>query len=295
MNNKILCVTCLRDFYKLQRQIESFILYLPIEYEIIYVIEGRNYQEFLKLWDEYSDNHSRLKNTITIKFAHDYVSLSTNRYYDDPKFTGWHRQQLLKLLGVANQNDDRVIVIDSKDFLIKELPLNIVDSHICFTRNDSYWNNDYAKNILPVYEKTFNIYLDTRGAVTTPFTMIPTVVKNGINSLENFNRWWIDTSIEVGWMSEFQLYHLWHVDQNYPLLTNNNKKFGVWINVENRKDFISKIEEIKNDNDIYWFGLGNNTTTVWDNNLKKSWNNWLYDNGYVGRWNTIDTDQTHQS
>lgn len=299
MNNKVLCVTCVRDFYKLQRQIESFILYLPIEYEIVYIIEGRNYQEFLKLWDEYSYNHSRLKNKITIKFSHDYVSPYTENYYTTPDyFNGWHRQQLLKLLSVSEQQDDYVIVIDSKDFLIKPLEINIISTNST-QRNDPHVHDDFTEKILPIYEKYTGIYLDTKGGVTTPFNMIPKVVRTAIDDKEQFIKWWITTSRLNGWMSEFQLYHLWHVDQNYPIHENKNLKLAIWRNeysqIKNKDHLNELLNNAKNFNDdCKWISLSNSASTTWDDDMKNTWSIWLKQNGYIGQWNDFDLNLPEQ-
>ena len=298
MNNKLLCITCVRDFYKLQRQIESFIFYLPIEYEIIYIIEGENFHEFLKLWDEYSDNHSRLQNKITIQFAHDFITSDTEKYYNtslsNPFFlSGWHRQQLLKLLAVANQPDDRVIVIDSKDFLFNPLPINIIDSHMYTTRIDPYHLDSYTEHILPIYEEKTGIYLDTKGSFVTPITMIPQVVRTGISRIENFIEWWINTSVTYNWMSEFQLYHLWHVNQNFPLYENKNKKFSMWRGdtpFNNSDSLYDAICFSRNMPDFFWISLGHNASTIWNDEVKDGWSNWLKQNGFIGRWNEIDTN-----
>lgn len=296
MNKKIVCVTCLRDFYKLQRQIESFRLYLPSNYEILYIIEGDASDKFLELWNLYSDNHGALSNKITIKTSNDFIPPDTPNYYEKDiskySITGWHRQQLLKLIAVANQSDEICIVIDSKDFLINPLPEDIGGIHLWISRNKI--DNTYSKTCLPLYEKKLNLYLDTKGGVTTPVPMIPTVIRNGMNKFKNFIQWWIAMSLFIGWMSEFQLYHIWYVDQKQPLVDYKHTKVAIWRKewsnyFTNSVELIDFLNSEKN-KDVYWLSLANNVSIEWDDDLKKGFLSWLKNKGLTGRWNYIDME-----
>jgi hypothetical protein len=277
--NKILCVTCLRDFYILQRQIESFRLYLSENHEIIYIVEDIDPTKWFQLWNEYEYNHSNLKNKISIILANQLIPdyLRTIR--------GWQRQQILKLYGVMAQNQT-CTVIDSKNFLIKywdnDNRLILRDQQLV----DRSKSNTYETVILPVYEKIVGITVDRINSLVTPIDLDPDVITEGINNWpSDFSEWWRDSSLTYGWQSEFYLYYLWYVKQNRNTLMREYRVRNVW------NDNFAKCMSILKKTDfekVEWVGIRANITNTWDNLLKEQMLEWLNYYGLVGKWNLID-------
>jgi hypothetical protein len=277
--NKILCVTCLRDFYILQRQIESFRLYLSENHEIIYIVEDIDPTNWLQLWNDYEYNHSNLKNKISIILSNQLIPdyLSTLR--------GWQRQQILKLYGVLFQNQT-CTVIDSKNFLINYWNNNNRLIQRGYQLIDRSRPNTYESVILPVYEKIVGITVERINSLITPIDLDPDVIQEGINNWpSNFLEWWRDSSITYGWQSEFYLYYLWYVKQNRNNLMREYRVKNIWN--DNFAQCISILNEADN-HKVEWVGIRASIASMWDDSLKEQMLLWLNQYGLVGKWNLID-------
>lgn len=168
---KLVTVTCNKDFKQLILLAESVSLFVddPIEHVVIVNEDDVNLIDWYKHLKKYYTKH-----TITLlnKFDYDYQSLLIPRDLNYDSVSGWYTQQLQKLL-IAYFIDDDYVVIDSKNFFIRNCNLsqwdNVVGNFITYLKYDPNidlrWdltNKYYAEffNTDPIYEMP---------SFTTPF------------------------------------------------------------------------------------------------------------------------------
>jgi hypothetical protein len=292
----IICVTCIKDLYPLQRQLESYNKYLHKDYKLIYVVEDTGPAG--EIFTEY------LKNYIS-KY---HTSLNTQIYQADkwlPKnfdlLEGWTRQQLLKLLISAEQTDI-CHVVDSKNFLINKLdPISISASQLIRINEiePQWFSKEYAE-----YQRIENIQLADYNYAVTPFVIEPSIVQQGIKNWKdgNFIEWWFDRYKDKSNIaSEFLLYYVWYKKYSADILESyQHNVLVIWSKDDASQFFGTKREYIQTFDELFsllnsskkqgiqWIGINRHTLTNMDVDTKTKWVSWLLEQGYTKDYNRTD-------
>jgi len=174
----LVTVTCKRDFNQMMLQAESISKFLKPGCHHYVIIN--DYNADLAFWhnhlDPYYSNHTL---HIIPRIHYDYLKCGI--YLEDNSTTGWRVQQLQKLLIAYLINDDYVI-LDSKDFFIRDTDINEWNTSIGSTVSKENEHNIYD-SAAKIYADHFNI---ERSMIFHPYT--PYVIrKKYITENKNFD------------------------------------------------------------------------------------------------------------
>lgn len=281
----LLCVTCLRDWWALQRQILSFSKYLPNGQRIIYVIEDVDPLPWFTQWA--SSNCENLLKDHSVQIITGQLYLSKWRDNNSISHNGWLRQQLLKLLIVKEQKE-RCVVVDSKDFLIAILDVSDLGGHSQIMTKESLKNHKFNW-IFEVYEK--NVPMFNQGTVSdcsTPYIMDPIVIQRGLNMWKGGNivKFWSDYTHH----SEFWLYHLWHVKLGQRTIPYKQTMFHIWPGQEYDMPLFDKLKHLA-DIGFNWFGIHREVYKNMSDDDIRCWLAWLESHGLSGEFNLKEIAQ----
>lgn len=281
----LVCVTCLRDWWTLQRQILSFSKYLPPEQKILYVIEDKDPHIWLYRW--VNSNCGELLKNQKVQIVIGQLYLRNWKDVAEITNNGWLRQQLLKLLVVKEQLEP-CMVVDSKDFLIAPLDVTDLGGHATVLPVSSIEKHEF-KWIYDVYQQMIPISsVDHVCDCTTPYIMNPNVIKRGINE-------WRGGDIVLFWskhvmQAEFWLYHLWHTKQGKPNIPYTQKMFHMWPGWQYETNMLDEIKKLAAEG-YNWFGMHRDTYAEMSNEEIKGWLAWLAQYGLSGDFNLKEIEQ----
>jgi hypothetical protein len=222
----LLVVTCRRDIHQAIIAIKSFERFLIKKHTIHVVINERQQETVNRVISDI--NHAihadSLRNEIRIYGASEFVDLSTNEVIS--KYDGWLDQQILKLVASKFIGDEKILVMDSKLFLINE----------CNAEDLNY--QEKVKIDTHPYHDTFRLYAQKYNCTlpeyapqfTTPFLFEKPVIEHifqlfTLNELKQFfySHWKA---------SEFILYNIvsWKINHISGItLTDTTFDAGVYI------------------------------------------------------------------
>lgn len=201
---KLLTVTCLRDINMMKLQAQSIQKYLePCEHYVIVNEDDPNIIYWHKELKKYYTTHELI---LLPRLPYNYERFL--KPYDKGKSNqGYYLQQLLKLL-FAYFIDTNYLILDSKNFFIKQTSLKQYENYtanrgITIDENTKYWYNTNIE-----YSKIFNTKPLTRvPIINTPFVVKKDHITNSKKiNYENIDFFLNFPTVSNNIISEFLLY-----------------------------------------------------------------------------------------
>lgn len=215
----LVIVTCLKDKWKFEMLLRSMYAMLePCDVLIVYNEGAKKYNEWLGWFLPLKE--TLLKNFSVRYFkAGDFIGLKD---FDFIETSGWHSQQALKLLVYDQILTDEYVILDSKNFFLKQC--NIMD----IVRSEPHGN--WTLKGVTAYTEFMCKYLDIvypghhlkLRANVTPYIMQTKLVRRLVRrwkTHEQFYEWFIDTAKRPGHSAaEFILYELWELKMQQRII-----------------------------------------------------------------------------
>jgi hypothetical protein len=215
----LVIITCLKDKWKFEMLLRSMYAMLePCDVVIVYNEGAKKYKEWL-------DWFLPLKETFLKNFSVRYFKAGDfidKKDFDFIETSGWHSQQALKLLVYDQIFTDEYVILDSKNFFLKNC--SIMD----IVRSEPHGN--WTLKGVTAYTEFMCKYLDMvypghhlkLRANVTPYIMQTKLVRRLVRRWKTHSKfydWFIDTAKRPGHSAaEFILYELWELKMQQRII-----------------------------------------------------------------------------
>lgn len=217
----LVIITCLKDKWKFEMLMRSMYAMLePCDVIIVYNEGAKKYKEWL-------DWFLPLKETLLKNFSVRYFKAGDfidKKDFDFIETSGWHSQQALKLLVYDQIFTDEYVILDSKNFFLKNCSLmDIVRSepHGHWTLKGVTAYTEFMCNYLDMVYPGHHLKLR---ANVTPYIMQTKLVRRLVRRWKTHSKfydWFIDTAKRPGHSAaEFILYELWELKMQQRIIDN---------------------------------------------------------------------------
>lgn len=215
MSRTFVCITCLKDKWKFEMLMRSMCASLqPCNVVIVYNEGDKKYKEWLN-WFLPLKEQLLKKFKVTYFKARDFIDIGEYEFIEN---SGWTSQQALKLLVHEKVMTPEYVVIDSKNFFLKNCSLD----QIRRSEPHGYWTlkgvTAYTKYMCDYLGLLYPGHQLKLRANVTPYVIKTRVVQRLIRKWPNntaFYNWFLETAkMDDHNPAEFILYELFELKTN---------------------------------------------------------------------------------
>jgi hypothetical protein len=284
-------VTCDRDFSQLLLQAESIQKFLEPCKHVIIINEYRPDFDFYKRWLEPYYTKHELVLLPRIDYSYPIEGFKTS-LHNSGTAVEWRRQQLQKLL-LAYEFEDDYVLLDSKNFFVK-------DTSLMYYNNFNFYGSGYSMEVRqndPHFKITFETYktilkvsqcTKTTG-ITTPYKIHRNLLIDRIKKEELGYYLFAPEYIKDGVTSEFMFYSVLIHDKIAELKEHHPTK-TFWA-YDPHPDHLYKELQLLTNNQTFVIGFHRDFLNTISQEHLDIINNWLKDNvGLKNRLHAMPRD-----